>query len=92
MFYLVMPQDYPTERKAALIETLLTELRRQPDVRQVGYTYAGPLLGIVDFVGVFVPPGRTPDEMRDVDPELRTLRNLNTREDYLAALAEAGLT
>ena len=34
----------------------------------------------------------TPEEMRDVDPELRTLRNLNTREDYLAALAEAGLT
>lgn len=34
----------------------------------------------------------TPEEMRDVDPDLRTLRNLNTREDYLAALAEAGLT
>jgi molybdopterin-guanine dinucleotide biosynthesis protein A len=33
-----------------------------------------------------------PDEMISVDPELRTLRNLNTREDYLAALAEAGLT
>ena len=48
MFYLVMPQDYSTARKAALIDTLLTELRRQPDVRGVGYTYAGPLLGIVD--------------------------------------------
>jgi molybdopterin-guanine dinucleotide biosynthesis protein A len=33
-----------------------------------------------------------PDEMESVDPQLRTLRNLNTREDYLAALAEAGLT
>ena len=32
----------------------------------------------------------TPPEMTGVDPELRTLRNLNTREDYLAALAEAG--
>ena len=32
-----------------------------------------------------------PDEMRALDPELRTLRNLNTREDYLAALADAGL-
>lgn len=31
------------------------------------------------------------EEMALVDPELRTLRNLNTREDYLAALAEAGL-
>ena len=30
-------------------------------------------------------------EMTAVDPQLQTLRNLNTREDYLAALAEAGL-
>lgn len=30
-----------------------------------------------------------PEEIISVDPELRTLRNLNTREDYLAALAEA---
>lgn len=28
-----------------------------------------------------------PAEMLDADPELLTLRNLNTREDYLAALA-----
>jgi molybdopterin-guanine dinucleotide biosynthesis protein A len=32
-----------------------------------------------------------PEEMHAVDPELRTLRNLNTREDYLAALREAGV-
>ena len=32
-----------------------------------------------------------PEEMVSVDPNLRTLRNLNTREDYLAALSEAGL-
>ncbi len=30
-------------------------------------------------------------EMISVDPQLQTLRNLNTREDYLAALSEAGL-
>jgi molybdenum cofactor guanylyltransferase len=33
----------------------------------------------------------TPDEMTSVDPELRTLRNLNTPEDYRAALSDAGL-
>ena len=32
------------------------------------------------------------EEMAAIDPQLRTLRNLNTREDYLAALAEAGLS
>ena len=34
----------------------------------------------------------TTEEMVDVDPGLLTLRNLNTREDYLVALAEAGLS
>jgi molybdopterin-guanine dinucleotide biosynthesis protein A len=33
-----------------------------------------------------------PEEMLSVDPDLLTLRNLNTREDYLAALVEAGLS
>jgi putative ABC transport system permease protein len=63
-FYLVMPQDYSTARKAALIERLLAELRALPQVQNAGYTYAGPLLGLVDQFGTFVPPGRTPDEMR----------------------------
>ncbi len=31
------------------------------------------------------------DEMRDVDPQLATLENLNHYDDYLAALAAAGL-
>jgi molybdenum cofactor guanylyltransferase len=31
-----------------------------------------------------------PAEMMSVDPELQTLRNLNTPDDYRAALAEAG--
>lgn len=33
-----------------------------------------------------------PEEMASVDAQLRTLRNLNTREDYLAALSEAELS
>ena len=32
-----------------------------------------------------------PEEVAAVDPDLRTLRNLNTPEDYKAALVEAGL-
>jgi hypothetical protein len=32
-----------------------------------------------------------PAEMTSVDPELLTLRNLNTRQDYLDALSTAGL-
>jgi len=63
-FYLVMPQDYSTARKAALIERMLVELRALPRVERAGYTYAGPLLGLVDSFAAFVPPGRTPEEMR----------------------------
>ncbi len=33
-----------------------------------------------------------PAEMTSVDPRLCTLRNLNTREDYLEALSEAGFS
>jgi molybdenum cofactor guanylyltransferase len=32
-----------------------------------------------------------PEEMTVVDPDLRTLRNLNTPDDYRAALADAGI-
>ncbi|HUQ88810.1 MAG TPA: ABC transporter permease, partial [Vicinamibacterales bacterium] len=82
-FYLVMPQDYSTARKAAVIDTLLTELRQQPDVRGVGYTYAGPLLGIVDTLGTFVPPGRSPDEMRG-NPDNPHIRAVS--HDYLQTI------
>ena len=38
-----------------------------------------------------VPTRRvTPAEVADVDPELRTLKNLNNREEYLEALSSAG--
>ena len=33
-----------------------------------------------------------PEEMTVVDPELKTLRNLNTPDDYRAALADAGMS
>jgi predicted permease len=80
MFYLVMPQEYATPRKAEVIDTLLTELRRLPEVRATGYTYAGPLLGVVDRVGWFIPPRRTEQEMRDNpnNPHLRAVSH-----DYL---------
>jgi predicted permease len=66
-----------------VIDTLLTELRRLPDVRASGYTYAGPLLGIVDRVGWFVPPGHTEQEMRG-NPNNPYLRAVSY--DYLQTI------
>jgi putative ABC transport system permease protein len=82
-FYLVMPQDYATARKAGLIEELISELRRLPGVQRAGFTYAGPLLALIDYVGVFVPPGRTLEEMREnpVNPQFRAVSH-----DYLQTM------
>lgn len=82
-FYLVMPQDYSTVRKAEVIERLLAELRAQPGVQSAGYTYAGPLLGLVDTFGTFVPQGRTLDQMRGNpdNPQIRAVSH-----DYLQTM------
>jgi putative ABC transport system permease protein len=82
-FYLVMPQDYSTARKAELIERLINELRALPRVQSAGFTYAGPLLGLVDLFGTFVPPGRTPDEMRG-NPDNPQIRAVSY--DYLQTM------
>jgi putative ABC transport system permease protein len=72
--YLVTPQEYTTSRKAMLIDELLVELRRTPGVQAAGFTYAGPLLGLEDNIGVFVPPGRTAEQMRDMpDAQIRSV-------------------
>ncbi len=74
-FYLVAPQEYTTQRKAMLIDELLVELRRTPGVQAAGFTYAGPLLGLIDYVGKFVPAGRTPEDMPDIStgPHIRSV-------------------
>jgi putative ABC transport system permease protein len=74
-FYLVAPQEYTTQRKAMLIDELLAELRKTPGVQAAGFTYAGPLLALIDHFGVFVPPGRTPEEMRGIPdaPQIRSV-------------------
>ncbi len=82
-FYLVMPQDYSTARKAELIERVITELRALPRVQSAGFTYAGPLLGLVDTLGTFVPPGRTPEEMRG-NPDNPQIRAVSY--DYLQTM------
>jgi putative ABC transport system permease protein len=82
-FYLVIPQEYPTQRKALLIEELLGELRRTPGVQGAGFTYAGPLLGLIDHFGAFVPPGRTQEEMRGI-PDAPQIRSVS--HDFLQTM------
>ena len=74
-FQLVVPPEYPTERKAATIESLLSALEKVPGIEHAGFAYAGILLGVEDTVGTFVPPGRTLEEMQaeTVKPRLKSL-------------------
>jgi putative ABC transport system permease protein len=74
-FYLVTPQEYAPRQKAMLVDEVLIELRRTPGVRGAGFTYAGPLLGLIDSVGKFVPAGRTPDAIPDLQagPHIRSI-------------------
>jgi putative ABC transport system permease protein len=74
-FYLAAPQEYTTQRKAMLIDDLLVELHRTPGVQAAGFTYAGPLLGLVDELGKFVPVGRTPEDVPDLPagPHIRSV-------------------
>lgn len=82
-FYLVMPQEYGADRKAQLVERVVDELHALPGVAAAGFTYAGPLLGLVDQFGVFVPPGRSADEMRG-NPDNPQLRSVS--HHYLQAM------
>jgi putative ABC transport system permease protein len=88
-FYLVTPQEYTTQRKAMLIDELLTELRRTPGVQAAGFTYAGPLLGLIDSEGKFVPAGRAPEDIPDLStgPYIRSVSHdfLQTMEVRLRA-------
>jgi putative ABC transport system permease protein len=74
-FYLAAPQEYATQRKAMLIDELLMELRRTPGVRAAGFTYAGPLMGLIDSEGKFVPAGRAPEDIPDLStgPYIRSV-------------------
>ena len=72
-FYLVMPKEYDPDRRALVVERMLEELQTIPRVEGTGFTYAGPLLGLVDQYGVFVPPGKTVKERPPDNPQLRSV-------------------
>jgi predicted permease len=60
-FQLVLPDEYPTARKAESIESVLRATRALPGVSAAGFAYAGILIGVQDTVGSFVPSGSAPD-------------------------------
>ena len=72
---LLFPGDYPIQRRAETIDTLLVRLRSHPDIQFAGFTRAGVLIGEEISIGTFVPGGRTLTEMRaaETQPRVRSI-------------------
>jgi molybdopterin-guanine dinucleotide biosynthesis protein A len=64
--------------------------RRAATIRAVNRLLAADRLRATDLVEELRARIVTADELRDIDPDLATLRNINTPEEYQAALAAAG--
>jgi putative ABC transport system permease protein len=82
-FQLVLPPEYDSQRKEALANQLCSELRSLADVGDAGFTNLPPLAGGGLTFGLFVPPGRTLQDMLQerVQPQARAVS-----PDYLRAL------
>ena len=79
-FNLLFPDQYSTARKGETIEALLQRFRANPAVRSAGFARHGLLIGEELYIGTFVPPGKTREEMRG-------LRTRSVSDGYLTAMA-----
>lgn len=82
-FQLVLPPEYDSQRKEALATEFCAELRSLADVRNAGFTNLPPLAGGGLTLGLFVPQGRTAEDMLNerMQPQTRAVS-----PDYLRAL------
>src|SRR5688572_23063941 len=83
MFQVVPPSSYPVPRKSALAHDLVARLQQLPYVNAAGFTNLPPLAGGFLMFGIFVPEGRTLEEMKGDpgQPQARAVSN-----NYLRAI------
>ena len=72
-FNLLFPDRYSSVRKAETIEELLHRFRSNRGVQAAGFARHGLLIGEELYIGRWVPPGRTLDEMRDARIRVRSV-------------------
>jgi putative ABC transport system permease protein len=72
-FNLLFPDRYSTTRKGETIGTLLDRFRANPRVRAAGFARHGLLIGEELYIGRWVPPGRTLEEMREARVRVRAV-------------------
>lgn len=72
-FNLLFPDQYSSQRKADTIGELLARFRSRPAVDAAGFARHGLLIGEELYIGRWVPPGRTLDEMRNEHLRVRSV-------------------
>ena len=72
-FNLLFPDQYSVARKVETIDRLLMRFRGSADVRSVGFSRHGLLMGEELFLGDWVPPGRSREEMRSLRTRVRSV-------------------
>lgn len=89
---LIEENDIAIPRTEGYHHPLAALYRRGPALRAIETLLADDRLRPVFLMESLRTRIVTPDELLDVDPELRTLKNLNTPEDYQQALRAAGFS
>jgi predicted permease len=80
-FNLLFPDQYSIPRKAQTIDAMLARFRTAADVQAAGFARHGLLIGEELFIGPWVPPGRTLDDVRDARTRVRSVS-----DGYLSAM------
>ena len=80
-FNLLFPDQYSVPRKALTIDALLARFRTAADVQAAGFARHGLLIGEELFIGPWVPPGRTLEDVREARTRVRSVS-----DGYLTAM------
>lgn len=72
-FNLLFPDQYSSARKGETIGTLLNAFRAKPGVQAAGFARHGLLIGEELYIGRWVPPGRSLEEMRNARIRVRSV-------------------
>lgn len=72
-FNLLFPDQYSSARKGETIEAMLKRLRANPGVEAAGFARHGLLIGEELYIGDWVPPGRSREEMKNEGIRVRSV-------------------
>ncbi len=88
---LIGPADLAIPTIDGIGQPLAAAYRRRAVLPAIERLLRSGQSALIDLMAVLTTRVVKADELRDIDPDLTTLRNVNTPDDYRAVLADAGL-